>query len=107
MNLCHDLTFSFLSFYFFFFNDTATTEIYTGWYTFPYTTLFRSTANRTRIRDIDNIEDQRHVHGNCRMQAARRQPRAIAHAADKLAVRPGRLHGQAPAVTRHGIALAD
>src|SRR5881394_4173592 len=28
--------------FFFFFNDTATTEIYTGWYLFPYTTLFRS-----------------------------------------------------------------
>src|SRR5881394_4458331 len=33
---------AFMGCFFFFFNDTATTEIYTGWYTFPYTTLFRS-----------------------------------------------------------------
>src|SRR3546814_1032583 len=31
-----------VSFYFFFFNDTATTEIYTYDTLFPYTTLFRS-----------------------------------------------------------------
>src|SRR5881394_4418476 len=31
-----------LAIIFFFFNDTATTEIYTGWYTLSYTTLFRS-----------------------------------------------------------------
>src|SRR5881394_4318071 len=36
---------AFMGCFFFFFNDTATTEIYTGWYTFPYTTLFRSTIS--------------------------------------------------------------
>src|SRR5881394_4314184 len=37
---------AFMGCFFFFFNDTATTEIYTGWYTFPYTTLFRSLCAR-------------------------------------------------------------
>ncbi len=39
--------------YFFFFNDTATTEIYTIAYTLSYTTLFRSFA-RTRKPGHDN-----------------------------------------------------
>src|SRR5881397_2455835 len=35
----------------FFFNDTATTEIYTAQYTLPYTTLFRSRRHRRPARD--------------------------------------------------------
>src|SRR5210317_2306028 len=35
---------------FFFFNDTATTEIYTLSYIFPYTTLFRSQAPAGRSK---------------------------------------------------------
>src|SRR6188768_4049436 len=34
--------------FFFFFNDTATTEIYTSIDIFPYTTLFRSRPSRVR-----------------------------------------------------------
>src|SRR6056300_1973853 len=40
--LIWNLTVSNLLLCFFFFNDTATTEIYTNLNTFPYTTLFRS-----------------------------------------------------------------
>src|SRR5881394_3836380 len=40
----------FFFFLFFFFNDTATTEIYTGWYTLSHTTLFRSVDGRQRSR---------------------------------------------------------
>src|SRR5213079_3475248 len=36
--------------YFFCFNDTATTEIYTTTDTLPYTTLFRSRCRRSRLR---------------------------------------------------------
>src|SRR5213075_3499143 len=46
---------SFLIF-FFFFNDTATTEIYTTRHTFPYTTLFRSSSGCALIRSsVANI----------------------------------------------------
>src|SRR5206468_12538789 len=43
---CFPLSVSYFSF--FFFNDTATTEIYT----FPYTTLFRSLVARDRDADL-------------------------------------------------------
>src|SRR2546427_9527051 len=45
-----------LSYFFFFFNDTATTEIYT----FPYTTLFRSTKGRAARRRHRRLQ---HLHG--------------------------------------------
>src|SRR6056300_407946 len=37
-------------FFFFFFNDTATTEIYTNLNLFPYTTLFRSRRGLRQCR---------------------------------------------------------
>src|SRR5881394_4372589 len=42
--------------FFFFFNDTATTEIYTGWYLFPYTTLFRSHCHNGHDLWRNNVE---------------------------------------------------
>src|SRR3546814_7934233 len=52
---------------FFFFNDTATTEIYTYDTLFPYTTLFRSRSRR-RHRDSTSEEkrDARHASAACR-----------------------------------------
>ena len=44
------------------------------------------------------VEDQRRMHRNRRMQAARRLPGAIAHAANKFALRAGGLQRQAAAV---------
>src|SRR5213083_1784210 len=44
--------YSFLIFAFFFFNDTATTEIYTTANTLSYTTLFRSDRRQNRIGHI-------------------------------------------------------
>ena len=38
-----------------FFNDTATTEIYTRTYTFPYTTLFRSTKLHINLEAVLNL----------------------------------------------------
>src|SRR3974390_1360576 len=45
------------------------------------------------------------MHGNRRMQTARRLPSPIAHTAHKLAVRAGRLQWQPASVARQGIAL--
>src|SRR5256885_8570907 len=42
-------------FFFFFFNDTATTEIYT----FPYTTLFRSRRDADRRREPRRAAERR------------------------------------------------
>ena len=36
-------------------NDTATTEIYTRLYIFPYTTLFRSTAFLAKFEPCDRF----------------------------------------------------
>src|SRR5881394_4515200 len=41
--------------FFFFFNDTATTEIYTGWYLFPYTTLFRSLVGEKGVAGLGHV----------------------------------------------------
>src|SRR5690349_24995162 len=56
-----------LVFLFFFFNDTATTEIYT----FPYTTLFRS---RQIVQALVDVADRfgRKVHGDHRAIAGSR-----------------------------------
>src|SRR5881397_112442 len=40
--------------FFFFFNDTATTEIYTAQYT-PYTTLFRSIVCQSRNSSLSSL----------------------------------------------------
>ena len=44
-------------------------------------------AERAPVPGVDEIEHQRRVNGDRRVQAARRLPRAIAHAGDELAVR--------------------
>src|SRR3546814_7103985 len=43
-----------IAFFFFFFNDTATTEIYTYDTLFPYTTLFRS-ADGSAVLNVPSI----------------------------------------------------
>src|SRR2546422_4453485 len=58
---------TFLRSLFFFFNDTATTEIYT----FPYTTLFRSSARRHgRVEPIPELQDRQARRGAARSQRA-------------------------------------
>src|SRR5688572_33464407 len=46
--------------------------------------MIGAAADGTFIRNIDDIENKRRVHGNRRMQAARRLPRTIADSADEL-----------------------
>src|SRR5881394_4116916 len=65
---------AFMGCFFFFFNDTATTEIYTGWYTFPYTTLFRSQSELRRPPDVPGI--------NAGRSAARKETRSEEHTSE-------------------------
>src|SRR5688572_15925626 len=55
-------------------------------------------SNRPAGRDVNNVEHKRRVHRNRGMKATRWLPRAIAHAADKFAVRAGWMERQSAAV---------
>src|SRR5437762_8997113 len=59
---------------------------------FPYTTLFRS---------VEDVEHQRRVHGNSRMQTAGGLPGAIADGRDEFAGGAGGMQRDAAAVAGH------
>ncbi len=65
-----------------------------------------ASTERTIHPGVDDVERQRRVRSNCRVQRRRRLPGAIAHASDVLAVPPGRLERYGPAVARDDEAIA-
>jgi hypothetical protein len=69
--------------------------------------VIRTAAKRTAIGNIDNVKYQRRVHWNRGMQAARRLPGPISHAANKLSAGSRRLQWQSPAVAQHRMTLSS
>ena len=67
--------------------------------------MILATAERTLHPGIDEVEHQRRVHGQGRMQAARRLPGAIADCADELADGARRPQRQRMAVAGDAVAL--
>ena len=63
-------------------------------------------AHRALVPCVQDVEHQRRVHRNRRMQAARRLPCPIAHAGDELADRSRGMQRHAPAVARDDVARA-
>ena len=57
-------------------------------------------ADRPLVPGVDDVEDERRVHRNRRVQAARRLPGPIADAGDELAARARRMQRHSPAVAR-------
>ena len=65
--------------------------------------MIRASAHRSSGPRIDNVEDQRRVHRNRRMQARRRLPGPIAHARHELALFAGWMQRHAPPVAGNHI----
>ena len=66
--------------------------------------MIDAAAHRALVPRVHDVEHERRVHRNRRMQAARRLPGAIADAGDELADRPGRMQRHAPAVAGDDVA---
>src|SRR3546814_11672888 len=74
-----------IEFFDFFFNDTATTEIYPYLHTFPYTTLFRSLDDLRPLLQRHSFFDhpEPHLHARRPDRPAREQRRHF-RAADRM-----------------------
>src|SRR5881396_4240155 len=72
-------------FFFFFFNDTATTEIYTVRTLFPYTTLFRSGPDARRARQ--HVPHARLALRRDPRRARARRPRSEEHTSELQSLR--------------------
>ena len=59
------------------------------------------------VPGVDDVEHQRRVHADRRVQRRRRLPGAVAHARDVLAGRAGRVQRHAPAVAGDHVARVD
>src|SRR5580765_1995595 len=69
--------------------------------------VISATAEAALIPNVVEIEPQRRVRADRRLQTIWRLPRAIAHARDAFAVRAGGMQRHAMAVARDGEAVAD
>ncbi len=67
--------------------------------------VINAAAKRTPAPAIENVEDQRRMHGNRRVHRRRRLPGFVAHCADRDAIRGGLGQGQAAAVAGNDVAL--
>ena len=70
-------------------------------------TWYWQPAERALGPRVDDIERERRVHADRRVQRRGRLPRAVAHAGDVLADASRRLQRQRAAVAGHDVALAD
>src|SRR6188474_3420435 len=71
------------------------------------TDMICTAANRSAFRQVHDIEHQRRMDWNRRVQASRRLPGAVADAANEVAVSACRLQRQRSAVTCHREAFSD
>ena len=69
--------------------------------------VVRAAGDRAAGPGVDQIEDQRHVHADGRVQRRRRLPGAIAHAGHGLAGRAGGVQGDAPAIAGDDVTHLD
>ena len=69
--------------------------------------IVHTTSDSPLGRNVNHIEHEWSMHGNRRMQAARRLPCTVSHTADKIAVSSRWLKGQTPSIARHDYSFVD